>query len=491
MRITVDKSSKTPIYLQISTQIKELILSGNLATGSILPSERTLAEILDIHRNTVTKAYHELKAQGFIAPKQGVAHAVSYEIEGKSQGTGQKDKKVNWSSIIKEEYQDMSVTFDDLFERYAEDGIISLGGGISSPSIYDKKDIAKELSEIIAEVGKTQYFYSPYQGDETLIKRLSSFVSTKGIKASKSEIQIMSETNQALDFIVHLLVRPGDVVMMEEPVSPDAYRAMELAGASVITIPVDEEGMMCHNLEGEVEKYKPRLIYVNSSYHDPTGAILSLERREKLMELSNKYRFPIIEEDAASELNYSDNKLPTIKSLDRSDNVIYIYSFSLTFAPGLSLAFVVAPKKLIKSLSYLVAVRLVAIDWVTQKLLAKYMSQGVYYSKLNEYRENYREKKEIMCRSLDALKELGVSYKDPEGGVYIWVKLPPGIDSEDFMDNCFKNGVTLLPGYVFFPKKNGGRDHVRLNYSYEDAEKIRQGMKIFEKTLKRMLAHEK
>ncbi len=96
-----------------------------------------------------------------------------------------------------------------------------------------------------------------------------------------------------------------------------------------------------------------------------------------------------------------------------------------------------------------------------------------------------------MCRSLDALRDLGVSYKDPEGGVYIWVKLPLGIDSEDFMDNCFKNGVTLLPGYVFFPKKNGGRDHVRLNYSYEDAEKIQQGMRIFEKTLKEMLAHEK
>lgn len=465
-----------------------MILSGNLAAGATLPSERTLAEMLGVHRNTITKAYNELKSEGFIYPKQGVSYEVISE-EQNSQKT--RPKKVNWQALIKSEFQDMSTTFDDIFERYGEDDIISLGGGVSYPNIYTKEEITKDLGEIIAETGKSQYFYSPYQGNELLRKRIASFASTKGIKANMSEIQVMSETNQALDFIITLLVKEGDAVMMEEPVSPDAYRTMELAGAQIITIPIDKDGMIVEALEDEILKREPKLIYVNSSYHDPTGAVLSIERRKKLLELSEKYRIPIIEDDAASELVYEGKGYPTIKSMDKSGNVIYIYSFSLTFAPGLSLAFVIGPKKLISALSYIVSVRLMAIDWVTQRLIAKYMSDGTFFRKIEEYRAEYARKKELMCEKLEGLKNLGVSYEKPKGGVYIWVKLPDGIDSKELMEHCYRRGLTLIAGYIFYPKKNGGRDHIRLNYSYEEYEKIEEGMEIFSEVLKMMLARDK
>ncbi len=135
------------------------------------------------------------------------------------------------------------------------------------------------------------------------------------MRASSGEIQILSETNQALDFIVTLLVKPGDSVVMEEPVHPDMYRVMELAGARILTVPVDEDGMNCDVLESLLTQTRPRLIFVNSSFHDPTGCILSLERRKKLVELSSRYRIPIVEEDAASELVYDGDKLPPIKSV--------------------------------------------------------------------------------------------------------------------------------------------------------------------------------
>lgn len=488
MKIRIDRENRIPAYLQISTQIKEMILSGNLASGAILPSERTLAEMVGVHRNTITKAYNELKSEGFISPKQGVSYeVVSEEINTQKQ----RPKKVNWQAIIKDEFQDMSTTFDDIFERYGEEDIISFGGGVSYPNIYTKEEITKDLGKIIAQTGKKQYFYSPYQGNELLRKRIASFVSTKGIKANMSEIQIMSETNQALDFIATLLVKPGDVVMMEEPISPDAYRTMELVGARIITIPIDEDGMMVQSLENEIIKKEPKLIYVNSSYQDPTGTVLSVERRKKLLQLSEKYRIPIIEDDAASELVYEGKGLPTIKSMDKSGNVIYIYSFSLTFAPGLSLAFVIAPKTLINALSYIVSVRLMAIDWVTQRLIAQYMSDGTYFKKIEEYRAEYARKKELMCERLDELKDLGIAYDKPKGGVYIWVKLPAGIDSKELMENCYRRGLTLIAGYIFYPKKNGGRDRIRLNYSYEEYDKIEEGMRIFSEVLNKMLAHDK
>ena len=139
-------------------------------------------------------------------------------------------KKVNWLDQIKNEYLDMTVTFDELFQRFSQPDKISLGSGIAATGIYDREKLAEHISEIVSQEGKKQYFYSPYQGDENLRRQVVSYLSTKGIKATPSQIQILTDTNQALDFLITLLVKPGDTVITEEPVSPDTYRAIGLAG---------------------------------------------------------------------------------------------------------------------------------------------------------------------------------------------------------------------------------------------------------------------
>ncbi|MEG1315100.1 MAG: PLP-dependent aminotransferase family protein [Anaerovoracaceae bacterium] len=472
MNISVDQNLKTPIYWQIVNQLKLMILKGQIAYGATLPSERNLAQLLGVHRNTVVKAYNELKAEELIQSLQGVGYRVAYEM---TKEEPQVTRKVNWSNIIKDEYLDLEKTFDDIFIRFNEQENISFSSGMAAP-IYEEKDIATDLAEIINEEGKKPFFFTPYQGDNTLRQRIISYLTTKGIKAGPSEVQIMSETNQALDFIVTALIKDGDVVITEEPVSPDVYRVIELAGGKVVTVPVDDDGMMCDNLSALIEITKPKFIYVNSSYHDPTGNILSFSRRKKLLALSNQYRIPIIEEDAASELSFDGEVLPTIKSMDKSGNVIYIYSFSLTFIPGLSMAFVVASPKLVKSLSYLVSIRLISLDWITQKLLAKYITDGTYYKKTNEMNTLYRDKRDLMCYYLDKMEPLGITYKKPAGGVYIWCKLPKSLDSKTIVNAAYKQGISIIPGEVFYPNKNGGREYIRLNYSYESLERISKGM---------------
>ena len=500
MNVKIDKNSKTALYLQIAAQLKKEILSGEINKGSTLPSERALASILGVHRNTVVKAYIELKAEELIESKQGVGYivAVGDERDGNTDYEDSRqhranNKRVNWVNQIKPCYLDMEVTFDDIFQRFGEADKYALGSGISTMGIYDQVRMARDIAEIITGEGRNQYFYSPYKGDMLLRQKLVSFLSTKGIKASTGQIQVLTETNQALDFLVMLLIKPGDTVIMEEPVSPDAYRAMELAEAVIRTVPMDEDGIKCDVLESLVEKYNPRFIFVNSSFHDPTGAILSLERRKKIVEISNKYRVPVIEEDAASELVYRGEKLPPLKAFDTLDNIIYIYSFSLTFVPGLSMAFVVGSSDLIRSLSYLVSVRLVASDWMSQKLMARYLNDGTYYGVLDDFRQNYGRKQDIICRKLDEMKASGIDieYNRPRGGVYIWCRLPEGIDCRDFFRKAYNRGVALLPGYVFYPFKNGGRDHVRINYSFETEERLEKGLEIFRQTLEEELAHKK
>ncbi len=486
-----DKNSKIPIYLQVADHIRAQIMRGELPPGSVLPSERSLARVLEIHRNTVVKAYSELKSDAWIESRQGVGYVVacpqeSCGADARDAAAGKANKRVNWVNEIKSQYLDMEKTFDDLFHRFADASKYSLGSGISSGEVFRPEQVARDIAPLMMSAG-CWYFYSPYKGDKFLRQKLVSFLGMKGIKASAGEIQLLSETNQALDFIVTLLVRPGDAIVMEEPVHPDISRAMELAGAKVYTVPVDGDGMCCDLLEKLVVTKQPKLIFVNSSFHDPTGNILSLERRKKIIELSNTYRIPVVEEDAASELVYEGERLPPIKAFDTLENVIYIYSFSLTFVPGLSVAAVVANAEVIRSLSYLVSVRLMASDWMTQKLLGRYLDDGSYYQALDRFRDSYGRKQRLVCEQLDAMAELGVRYERPRGGVYIWCRLPDGIDSKRFVNLAYRRGLILIPGYIFYPFKNGGRDHVRINYSYESDERLLRGMEVFRAVLEELL----
>ena len=489
MNIHVNHSSRTAIYLQIATQMKAQILNGEIAAGSSLPSERAMAQRLGVHRNTVIKAYAELKAEELIVSQQGVGYVVA--LPPNAQSSGKKAKKVHWGSQIKDEHVDMEVTFDDLFQRFDDENVISLGSGLATPEIYNKEKVAADIASFITEEGRSQYFYSTYQGDKHLRQKLVSFLSTKGIKVPGSEIQILAEKNQALDFIVELLVKPGDVVLMEEPVSPDAYRTVDLAGGRVVTVPMDEEGLICSRLEELVMLYKPRFLYVNSSFHDPSGVILSKERRQQIMEISGRCGLIVVEDDDASELVFRGPKMLPLKAYDTLNNVVYIYSFSLTFMPGMSLAFVVGDRQLIRSMSYLVSVRMMAGDWLAQKLIAKYLEDGSYYHTLEQFRKAYSLKQELICGKLDEMRQLGVSYVRPRGGVYIWVQLPEMLDSRELVEKAYRDGVSILPGHVFYPHKNGGRNFVRLNYSYEPPEKIVEGMEILKNTIKRELVHEK
>ena len=473
MDITVDKSIRTPLYWQIADQIKAMIIEGQMADGSILPSERSLAQMLGVHRNTIIKAYSHLRDQELIDSLQGVGYRVTYKSESFYEPDVR--RKVNWSTIIKDEYQDMEKTFDDIFLRFTEENNISFSTGMP-PAIYDEEDLATDLAAILREEGRKPFFLSPYQGDLTLRHKIIAYLRTKGIKAGLNQVQILSETNQALDFIVKSLLNPGDRVITEEPVSPDVYRVIELAGGRPVTVPVDENGMICDNLEALIETHRPKFIYVNSSYHDPTGNILSVERRRKLLELSNRYRLPIIEEDAASELSFEEKFLPTIKSMDRSENVIYIYSFALTFIPGMSMAFVAAPEKLIKSLSYLVSIRIMSLDWMTQKLLAKYITDGKYYENVQKIAALNKTKRDLMCSYLDRMSDIGVSYQKPGGGVYIWCQLPKTVDSKAVVAESLKRGISIIPGEIFYPSRNGGQNNIRLNYSYETIGRIKLGM---------------
>ena len=202
--------------------------------------------------------------------------------------------------FIKDEYISFDGDFDELFNKSYEKDIISFGGGVAAREIYPHDEMASVFETILREKKDDAYFHTPYQGDPELRKEIVAFLSTKGINTQPGNIQLFTENNQALDFIMTLMLQPGDKVIVPEALSPDIYRAIQFAGGQLLTVPMDEDGMICENLGPLIEKEKPKFMYVDSSFNSPTGTILSLERRKMLLELSYKYRVPIIEEDEGS-----------------------------------------------------------------------------------------------------------------------------------------------------------------------------------------------
>lgn len=483
MDIKISKNAPIPVYQQISDEIRRRILCGTLPGGSVLPSERSLAQLLDVHRNTVAKAYSELKSEGWVESRKGSGYTVASAQHATDVPAIQGNKRVNWMQEIRDCHLDMEMTFDEIFWRFSDENRISMGSGLASPDIIGGEQLARDVSRLLLGGHKGHSFYSPARGDRSLRQQLVKFLGTKGIRASAGEIQVLAETNQALDFVLRLLLRPGDPVFLEEIVHPDISRAVTMAGGIITTLPMDAGGIRCDVLERLLQRRIPKLIIVNSSFHDPTGVTLTLERRRKLIELSNSYRIPLVEEDAASELCYDEERLPPLKALDTLGNVIYIHSFALSFVPGLSLAFVAADSVFIRSLSCLASVCMTNSDWMTQSLLEMYLQNGSFYHYLREFRRDYAQKQEMVCRKLDEMRCLGLSYQRPRGGAYIWCRLPQGIDARNFINRAANAGVALIPGYVFYPQKNGGRNYVRINYTYESMERLREGMDILRRTL--------
>jgi len=485
MDIILNHHTQTPIYLQISNQLKEMILKGEITDGFVLPSERTMAKLVGVHRNTIIKAYNELKSEELLYSVQGKGYTVSCHASLIEDGS--KNEIISWQSLIKDEYLDLEITFDDLFYKSYSSGKISFAGGIASAEEYSKDDLAAILYDIIASDNNETYSYTPYQGIYHLRKNIVDFMQGKGVNVKPNEIQIISETNQALDYIAALLIKSGDVVITEEPVSPDVYRTITLAGGKIHTLPMDDEGIICDKLEPLITKYNPKFIYVNPDYHNPTGIVMSRNRRKKLLKLSHKYKIPIIEEDGASEICFGGNKIPSIKALDRGNNVIYIYSFALTFAPGIRMAFVIADKTLIKSLSYIVSIRLISLDSISQKLLCSYIEKGIYQRNLKNICTDYKEKRDLMCSCLSEAQSLGLEFRKPAGGVYIWCKLSPSMDSKLLYEKATQKGVSFIPGNVFYPKGTKGESYIRLNYSYPSKKQIEKGIGIVTEAIKESL----
>jgi DNA-binding transcriptional MocR family regulator len=474
MDIEIDRESSIPLYAQIERQIREMIFSGALPAGFMLPPERRLAQALGVNRTTILNAYRELKADGLVDAHVGRGTIV--QPMPISQREPVVPEEIPWRQIFRESSpgsQDPLIR--DLLELTERRDVISLSIGLPSPEMLPMDQFKELTDELVDEVGAPLLLHCPTEGHTPLRETLSSWLASRGILCTPSEVLILSGSQQGLDLAARVFIEPGDTIVVEEPSYIGALQVFRNARARMIGVPTDEQGMRTDILEMLLERHRPKFIYTLPTFQNPSGVVLSAERRRHLLELAYRHRVPILEDDTYSELRYEGEPLPSLKAMDRHGFVLYLGTFSKVLFPGLRIGWLVAPRQVARQFTLQKQAVDLHSNSIGQFVLDRFIKHGYFESHLKKVRIAYAAKRDAMLEALSSGESYGMSWARPVGGFYVWCRLPDGIDRSRLLAHAVDAGVSFLPGwscFVDFP----GTLHLRLNFSYSNVKQITEGI---------------
>lgn len=472
MNIKLNRSSQTPLYLQIKCAVQNLILSGEIGQGYKMPAERKLAEELRVHRNTVVKAYGELVDEGYLIASS--KRPRGYFVEKIAGEQFSFNRFFPLEKMIRYHFNEKEKLFLDIFCRSDQRDLISMGGMIMDEKAYPTEGIKEIVSEMVR---------SPRGEAERLKRNICSVLFQENMYVSPKNIQLVSETNQALNHIMTLYLKEGDCVIAEEPVVPDNASIFRNKGIRLVTVPMEPDGMDLDRLEAAIRRYAPKFIYTMPNYHNPTGILMSQEKRRRLLELAGKYCVPIIEEDSQRDFRYEGGRLPSLYAQDRYRSVIYIDSFTLTFPYDIKTGYIVGPTDLIETLGRMIMVDETSVSSLGQYILNEYIERGYFRQHVTRLAEHYAHKRDLLCRCLDGIADKGIRYTRPKGGLLLWCDLAEGINERRLYQEAEKLGLLIIPGFLFYPNGYEGAGHVRLCFSNISDEDIVRGVEILGRAL--------
>lgn len=354
-----------------------------------------------------------------------------------------------------------------------------------TPEIFPIEEFKESLIEVLDRDKGKAFMYPEINGYEPFRESISHFLyENYNMNVNKEQILVISGGQQGIDIITKTLINQGDYIFVENPTYSAAIAAFKSRGAKIIGIPMLEDGIDFDVLDKYLKRFNPKLLYMMTNYHSPTTYSYSDEKKKKLIELSEKYDFFIIEDDFLTDLSYGDKKLP-LKSMDSLDKVIYIKSFSKIFMPGVRIGFMTVPKKLFPSIIKAKHTTDISSSGFFQRAFDLYLKKGLWKSHIKTVRKVYSEKYNNMVQELKKLNKYGLSFVEPKGGLSIWIRLPEDIDSVDLYKECTENGVSLVPGKIFFIDDNIYTNYIRLSFGAVSKEEIISGIQVIENSLKR------
>jgi 2-aminoadipate transaminase len=362
--------------------------------------------------------------------------------------------------------------------------MISFAGGLPAPEAFPVAEFQAASQSILAEHGPQALQYSTTEGYRPLRDMIARHTARYGIAVEPENVLITSGSQQALDLIGKIFINPGDYLLVERPTYIGALQAWNAYQAEYMTIALDDEGLQTDELEG-VLRAGPKFIYVLPNFHNPAGVTLTLERRQRLVELADRYGVPLIEDDPYGQLRYDGDHLPPLVVLDGqlrtrervsfSGNVLYLSTFSKTLAPGLRLGWVVAPAEVIQRLVQAKQGADLHTSTLVQMIAYEVAHGGFLDRHVQLIRTIYRERRDAMLAALRKYFPTGVHWTTPQGGLFLWVTLPEPADATEILQAAIAEHVAFVPGSSFFAD-GSGHNTFRLNFSNATPARIEEGI---------------
>ena len=383
----------------------------------------------------------------------------------------------------------------ELLKLTEQPDVISFAGGLPAPEVFPAEQIKKACEEVLDHQYTIALQYGTTEGYYPLREMIARHTGRYGIEVTPENILITSGSQQALDLLGKLFINNGDRILVEAPTYLGALQAWNTYGAEYVPVETDEHGMIPSAL-AEALRYGPKFIYALPNFQNPTGITISSERRKILVEIANQFGVPIIEDDPYGQLRFEGEHIPPIAAYDSklrtkngtyTGNVIYLSTFSKILAPGLRLAWIIAPPEVIRKLVQ--AKQGTDLHTATfNQVVAHVVGQGGFYDNhVRMIREVYHERRDVMLDTLEENMPSGVRWTKPEGGLFLWVTLPEHISTTEMFPEAVAQKVAFVPGEAFYPC-GGGHNTMRLNFSYCKPELINEGIARLARAIKSKMA---
>jgi GntR family transcriptional regulator of abcA and norABC len=465
-----DKSNPTQLHLQITGYIKNKIACGEWPVGTKLPSQRTLSDVFEVNRSTVVAAMEELSAEGVIEGNSGGGTVIIND----TWTLFPSEPTYNWNNYISSgAHQANQIIVQQINQAEFDPEIIKLGSCEPSPEIVPYRMIQKILKEL--PLSEKSLGYEEPRGSLYLRKEICKYLDTMGVAAEPSSVLITSGALQALQLISLGLLHSSSVVYLEKPSYLYSLRIFQSFGMQLSGISMDEEGINTQELFARHRQKRGSMLFSIPTFHNPTGNVMSPERRKVLIEKCGLERLPVIEDDVYREIWFDEQPPMPLKALDKSGLVLYVGGMSKNLSPGLRIGWVVGPEQVIGRLADIK----MQIDYgsssLSQHVAAEIFARGLYTEHNKSMRKSVKTRRDAALTALNRYFKDIASWSIPSGGYFIWLRLNDAISMYQLFVKALKNKVLIHPGDLYEYHSN---QYIRISYSNASLDEIDFGIKV-------------
>jgi DNA-binding transcriptional MocR family regulator len=435
--------TERPLYSHLVSLLETAIAKGDLPSGSRVPPERALAQRLKISRTTVVSAYRELESRGLLRGYVGRGTFVCAAPEPEGTPFAWRGK------IAAAALRTSDSTLRDVVRNSSDARLLSLAAGGPALDRFPNEAFLEAVNHALATDSAAVWGHGPTEGQPALRTAIA-----ERYNVPRESVLILSGAQQGMDLLARCLIDPGDAVIMDRPGYLGAIQSFRAAGAKLIGW--DMARADSDELEDLLVRYRPKLIYTNPTFQNPTGTTLPIRARRELLSLAQRYRVPIVEDATYRDLYFTDTPPASLRELDDHNLVIYLNSFSKVMAPGLRLGWIAAAPSIVEQIAIIKQRLDPHTPNLVQMAVARMMRQGAFDSHLRTIRAEHARRCTQMIAAIQRYMPPGsIRFARPAGGLYLWCRLGAGLSATALHDRALAAGVTFVPGPAFYPDPCG------------------------------------